>query len=98
LAEAPKLLLQQTNTSPANVDMIVLATVTPDMMFPATACLVQNKIGATKACGFALSAACAGFVYALTVGAQFAAAAHKKVIAIGSDTMSSILDYKDRNT
>jgi 3-oxoacyl-[acyl-carrier-protein] synthase III len=96
--EAAKQLLQQTNTDPADIEMLVLATVTPDMMFPATACLVQDRIGATKAWGFDISAACAGFVYALTVGAQFAAAAHKKVIAIGSDTMSSILDYKDRNT
>jgi 3-oxoacyl-[acyl-carrier-protein] synthase-3 len=78
--------------------LIVLATVTPDMMFPATACLVQDQLGATKAWGFDLSAACAGFAYALTVGAQFAAGAHKKVLVIGSDTMSSIIDYKDRGT
>jgi 3-oxoacyl-[acyl-carrier-protein] synthase-3 len=68
------------------------------MMFPATACLVQDNLGATKAWGFDLSAACAGFAYALTVGAQFAAGAHKKVLVIGSDTMSSIIDYKDRGT
>jgi 3-oxoacyl-[acyl-carrier-protein] synthase-3 len=96
--EAAKLLLAQTKTDPAEIDMIVLATVTPDMMFPATACLVQDRLGAKNAWGFDLSAACAGFAYALTVGAQFAVGAHKKVLVIGSDTMSSIIDYKDRGT
>ena len=93
---AAKTLLEQTKTNPADIDMIVLATVTPDMMFPATACLVQDRLGATKAWGFDISAACAGFAYALTVGAQFAASAHKKVLAIGADSMSTIIDYKDR--
>ena len=96
--QAAKTLLAQTKTDPTEIDLIVLATVTPDMMFPATACLVQNQLGATKAWGFDLSAACAGFAYALTVGAQFAAGAHKKVLVIGSDTMSSIIDYQDRGT
>ncbi|HEX4537605.1 MAG TPA: beta-ketoacyl-ACP synthase III [Candidatus Acidoferrum sp.] len=96
--QAAKALLAQTKTDPSEIDLIVLATVTPDMMFPATACVVQDKLGATKAWGFDLSAACAGFAYALTVGAQFAAGAHKKVLVIGSDTMSSIIDYKDRGT
>jgi 3-oxoacyl-[acyl-carrier-protein] synthase III len=96
--EAAKILLEQTKTDPTEIDLIVLATVTPDMMFPATACLVQDRLGATNAWGFDLSAACAGFAYALTVGSQFAAGAHKKVLVIGSDTMSSIIDYKDRGT
>lgn len=97
--EAAKGLLQQTGTKAEDLDMIVLASVTPDMMFPATACLVQDRIGATKAWGFDLSAACSGFVYALTVSAQFVGAGtHKKVMAIGSDAMSTILDYKDRTT
>jgi 3-oxoacyl-[acyl-carrier-protein] synthase-3 len=96
--QAAKTLLAQTKTDPSEIDLIVLATVTPDMMFPATACLVQDQLGATKAWGFDLSAACAGFAYALTVGSQFAAGAHKKVLVIGSDTMSSIIDYKDRGT
>jgi 3-oxoacyl-[acyl-carrier-protein] synthase-3 len=79
--------------------MIVVASVTPDMFFPATACLVQDRLGAKKAWGFDLSAACAGFAYALTVAAQFVGAGtHKKVLAIGSDKMSAILDYKDRAT
>jgi 3-oxoacyl-[acyl-carrier-protein] synthase-3 len=96
--QAAQTLLAQSKTDPSEIDLIILATVTPDMMFPATACLVQDKLGATKAWGFDLSAACAGFAYALTVGAQFAAGAHKKVLVIGSDTMSSIIDYKDRGT
>ena len=98
-AEAAKKLLAQTHTAPEEIDLIIVATVTPDMMFPATACLVQDRIGARRAWGFDLSAACSGFVYALTVGAQFAAAGtHKKVMVIGSDVMTSILDYQDRAT
>jgi 3-oxoacyl-[acyl-carrier-protein] synthase-3 len=97
--EAAKALLAQTKTDPAEIDMIIVASVTPDMFFPATACLVQCRIGAKKAWGFDLSAACSGFAYALTVGAQFVGAGtHKKVMVIGSDTMTSILDYKDRAT
>jgi 3-oxoacyl-[acyl-carrier-protein] synthase-3 len=97
--EAAKLLLKQTNTDPAEIGLIVLASVTPDMFFPATACLVQDRIGAKNAWGFDLSAACSGFAYALTVGAQFVGSgAHKKALVIGSDSMSRILDYKDRAT
>jgi 3-oxoacyl-[acyl-carrier-protein] synthase III len=96
---AAKELLAKTNTNPADIDLIVLASVTPDMFFPATACLVQDRLGAKKAWGFDLSAACSGFAYALTVGAQFVGSgAHKKVLVIGSDSMSKILDYKDRAT
>jgi 3-oxoacyl-[acyl-carrier-protein] synthase-3 len=97
--EAAKALLAQTKTDPADIELIILASVTPDMMFPATACLVQDRIGAKRAWGFDLSAACSGFAYALTVGAQFVGSgAHKKVLVIGSDKMSSILDYTDRAT
>jgi 3-oxoacyl-[acyl-carrier-protein] synthase III len=97
--EATKLLLKQTGTDPSEIELIVLASVTPDMFFPATACLVQDRIGAKNAWGFDLSAACSGFAYALTVGAQFVGSgAHKKVLVIGSDSMSRILDYKDRAT
>ena len=97
--EAARKVLEQTGTDPEEIDMIVLGTVTPDMFFPSTACLVQNNIGAKRAWGFDISAACSGFVYALTTAAQFAAAGtHKKVLAIGADTMTSILDYEDRNT
>jgi 3-oxoacyl-[acyl-carrier-protein] synthase-3 len=96
---AAKQVLSQTGTNPDEIDLIVTATVTPDMMFPSTSCLIQKKLGATRAWGFDLSAACSGFLYALTVGAQFAGAGtHRKVLVIGSDVMSSIIDYKDRNT
>jgi len=96
---AAKELLAQTGTDPGDIDLIVLASVTPDMFFPATACLVQDRIGAKRAWGFDLSAACSGFAYALTVGAQFVASGvHRKVMVIGSDAMSKILDYKDRAT
>ena len=81
------------------MEAIIVATVTPDMMFPATACLVQNKIGAKHAWGFDLSAACSGFPYALQVGAKLVeSGAHKAVLVIGADVMSSIIDYKDRAT
>ena len=98
-AAAATELLKAKGVNPEEIEMIVVATVTPDMMFPATACLVQDKIGAKNAWGFDLSGACSGFVYALTVGAQFAGAGtHKKVLVIGSDVMTSILDFKDRAT
>jgi 3-oxoacyl-[acyl-carrier-protein] synthase-3 len=97
--EATKALLAETKTDPAEIDLIVLATVTPDMFFPATACLVQKNIAARNAWGFDLSAACSGFAYALTVGAQFVGTGtHKKVLVIGSDAMTTILDYTDRST
>jgi 3-oxoacyl-[acyl-carrier-protein] synthase-3 len=97
--EAGKLLLEQTKTDPNEIELIIIASVTPDMFFPATACLVQDRLGAKKAWGFDLSAACSGFAYALTVGAQFVGAGtHRKVLVIGSDKMSAILDYTDRAT
>ncbi len=81
------------------LDAVLVATVTPDMMFPATACLVQEKIAARGAWGFDLSAACSGFLYALQVGAKLVeSGAHKRVMVIGADVMSSILDYTDRST
>jgi 3-oxoacyl-[acyl-carrier-protein] synthase-3 len=81
------------------VECILLCTVTPDMMFPSTACLVQNRIGAKGAWGFDLVAACSGFLYGLTTAAHLImAGAHKNVLVIGSDTMSRIIDYTDRST
>lgn len=81
------------------VELIIVATVTPDMVFPATACLVQAQIGASKAWGFDLSAACSGFLFALSTGASFITSGkHKKVLVIGADKMSSIVDYTDRTT
>ncbi len=83
----------------SELDAILVATVTPDMFFPATACLVQEKIGATGAWGFDLSAACSGFLYALQLGAKLIeSGAHTKVMVVGADVMSSILDYTDRST
>jgi 3-oxoacyl-[acyl-carrier-protein] synthase III len=97
--EAARKLLEAKGVSAAEIEMIVLATVTPDMLFPSTACLIQDRLGASQAWGFDVSAACSGFVYALTVGAQFVGAgSHKKVLVIGSDVMTSILDFKDRAT
>jgi len=97
--EAARRVLAQTGTAADDIELIVLASVTPDMMFPATACLVQERLGAKRAWGFDLSAACSGFLYALTVGAQFVGAgSHRKALVIGSDVMTSILDYQDRAT
>jgi 3-oxoacyl-[acyl-carrier-protein] synthase-3 len=85
--------------TPADIDLIIVGTVTPDMMFPSTACLVQDKIGASKAWGFDLSAACSAFTYALTAGSQMVAAGGAEhVLVIGADVMSSIIDYTDRAT
>lgn len=96
---AARKLLELKNLPADQIDLIVVASVTPDMMFPATACLVQHNLGATRAWGFDLSAACSGFLYALTVGAQFVGAGtQKKALVIGSDVMSSILNYQDRTT
>lgn len=92
-------LLKQRGIEADEVELIIVATVTPDMFFPSTACLVQNKIRANKAWGFDISAACSGFLYALTTGAQFIeSGAHNKVVVIGADVMSSIINYEDRAT
>jgi 3-oxoacyl-[acyl-carrier-protein] synthase-3 len=91
--------LAHRNMDASELELIIVATVTPDMLFPATACIVQDKIGAQGAWGFDLSAACSGFLYALTVGAQFIeSGAYSKVMVVGGDKMSSIVDYTDRNT
>ena len=98
-AEAARRALAQRGVDASEIELIIVATVTPDMLFPATACLVQHKIGAPRAWGFDLSAGCSQFVYALQVGAQFVqTGAHKKVMVIGADVMSSIIDYTDRAT
>ena len=97
--EAAKCALAQRGWTPADLEALIVATVTPDMLFPATACLVQHKLGVKGIWGFDLSAACSAFVFALQVGAQFVVSgAHKRVMVIGSDVMSSILDYSDRAT
>ena len=85
--------------TPDDIGIIIVGTVTPDMMFPSTACLIQNKIGARRAWGFDLSAACSAFTYALSTASQFVATgAHDHALVVGADVMSSIIDYKDRAT
>jgi 3-oxoacyl-[acyl-carrier-protein] synthase III len=97
--EAAKKCLAARGVAASEIEVIIVATVTPDMMFPATACLVQDKLGAKGAWGFDLSAACSGFPYALQVGAKLIESGmHKKVLVIGADVMSSIIDYTDRAT
>ncbi len=98
-AEAAKQALSRAGVAPTDIELIIVATITPDMIFPSTACLVQHKIGAKGAWGFDLNAACSGFLYALQTGVQFiASGVHKKVLVIGADIMTSITDYQDRNT
>ncbi len=97
--EAAKACLEKRGIAASELEVIIVATVTPDMMFPATACLVQDKLGVKGAWGFDLSAACSGFPYALQVGAKLIESGmHKKVMVIGADVMSSIIDYTDRAT
>jgi 3-oxoacyl-[acyl-carrier-protein] synthase III len=91
-------LLKSHNVNPEEIDAIIIATVTPDMLFPATACLVQERIGATNAWGFDLSAACSGYLFAFQTGCSLIESGqYKKVLVIGADKMSSIVDYTDRN-
>jgi 3-oxoacyl-[acyl-carrier-protein] synthase-3 len=98
-AEAVKGLLEKTNTDPLEIDLVVLATVTPDYPFPSTANVLCDKTGMKNAWGFDLIAACSGFIYALSTGAQFIETGkYKKVIVVGVDKMTSILDYQDRTT
>ena len=97
--EAARKALAQRGLDPKQVGAIIVATVTPDMFFPSTACLVQHKLGAAGTWGFDLSAACSAFVYALQAGTQFVSTgAHENVLVIGADVMSSIIDYSDRAT
>jgi 3-oxoacyl-[acyl-carrier-protein] synthase-3 len=98
-AEAVKSLLAKTNTAPEEIDLVVLATVTPDYPFPSTANVLCDKTGMVNAWGFDLIAACSGFIYALSTGAQFIETGkYKKVVVVGVDKMTSILDYQDRTT
>ena len=91
--------LKNRGIAAADIEAIIVCTVTPDMLFPATACLVQEKLGARGAWGFDLVAACSGFLYGLTVAASLVVAgSHRKIVVIGADTMSRILDYTDRAT
>lgn len=97
--KAAEEVLEKRGIGAEEIDVIIVATVTPDMFFPSTACLVQAGIGATNAWGYDLSAACSGFLFALTTGARYIESGqHEKVLVIGGDKMSSILDFTDRNT
>ena len=97
--EACKKVLEQRGLQPSEIEAIIVATVTPDTLFPATACLLQDKLGMKGAWGFDLSAGCSGFLYAVITGAQFIInGVHKKVLVVGSDVMSSIINYEDRKT
>ncbi len=98
-AEAVKGLLEKTGTRPEEIEMLIIGTITGDMIFPDTANTVCDKIGAKNAFGYDINAACSGFLYALATGAQFVAnETYKKVVVVGADMMSSIIDYTDRNT
>ncbi|MGF1565937.1 MAG: beta-ketoacyl-ACP synthase III [Flavobacteriales bacterium] len=97
--EAVNGLLKKRGITADEIDLLICATVTPDMVFPATANVITDKIGAKNAWGFDISAACSGFIYALTTGAKFIeAGTHKKVVVVGADKMSAIIDYTDRTT
>ncbi len=97
--EAVKGLLKKTNTSPEEVDLLICATVTPDMQFPATANIISDKVGIKNAFSFDLNAACSGFIYALETASKFVQSGqYKKVVVVGADKMSSIVDYTDRTT
>lgn len=96
--EAVKDLMEHSDLKPEEIDVIIVATITPDMFFPSTACLIQERIGAKNAWGFDLSAACSGFLFALQTAASFIeSGTYKKILVVGADKMSSITDYTDRN-
>ena len=98
-AEAVKGLLEKTGTSPDEIELVICATVTPDMLFPDTANLIAKKAGIKNAFTYDIGAACSGFLFSLATGAKFIeAGSHKKVIVVGADKMSSIVDYTDRST
>lgn len=98
-AKAVKALLEKTNTSAEDIDLIICATATPDMVFPATACIIANKVGAKTAFAYDLMAACSGFLFSLSTASKFIeTGTYKKVIVVGADKMSSIVDYTDRST
>jgi 3-oxoacyl-[acyl-carrier-protein] synthase-3 len=99
MAVRPEMCINRRGISPEEIDLIIVATVTPDMLFPSTACIVQEKLGAKNTWGFDILAACSGFIFTLTTGVQFIESGmHKKVLIIGADKMTSIVNYRDRNT
>jgi len=97
--EAAKKALEKANLSPCDIDLIIVATVTPDMNFPATACIVQKNIGAKNAAAFDIEVGCSGFIYALAIACQFVSTGfYKNILIIGAETLSKIVNWKDRNT
>lgn len=97
--KAALLALERGGISPEQIDLVIVATITPDMPFPATACLVQQKIGAVRAAAFDIEAACSGFIYALEIGQQFIMSqTYDTVLVVGAEKLSSIVDWTDRNT
>jgi 3-oxoacyl-[acyl-carrier-protein] synthase-3 len=97
--EAARRALANAGVTPDQIDLIIVATITPDMLFPSTACLVQQKLGATRAAAFDIEAACSGFVYALDIASHFVAShTYNTVLVIGAEKMSSVVDWTDRNT
>jgi len=97
--EASKKALKTANVKPEELDMILVATITPDMIFPATACILQDRLGAKKAAAFDLEAACSGFLYGLSIGSQFIATGmYDTILVIAAETLSKIVDWQDRNT
>ena len=98
-AKAARIAMDRAKVKPDEIDLIIVATITPDMMFPSTACLVQQKLGARRAAAFDIEAACSGFIYALEIAQQFIAShTYNTVLVIGAEKLSSIIDWKDRNT
>ena len=98
-SEAIKGLLKKTNTAAEDIDLIICATATPDMIFPSTACIIADKVGAKNAFAYDLMAACSGFLFALSTASKFIeTGTYKKIIVVGADKMSSIVDYTDRST
>ena len=97
--EAARRAMEKADVEPDQIDLIIVATITPDMVFPATACLVQQKLGANRAAAFDVEAACSGFIYALEIGQQFIMSrTYDTVLVIGAEKLSTIVDWKDRNT
>src|SRR2546430_1010152 len=91
--------MERSGVTAEQIDLIIVATITPDMVFPATACLVQEKIGAFRAAAFDIEAACSGFIYGLEIGQQFIMSrTYDTVLVIGAEKLSSIIDWTDRNT
>jgi 3-oxoacyl-[acyl-carrier-protein] synthase-3 len=98
-ANAARIAMERARITPGEIDLIILATITPDMPFPSTACLVQEKIGAREAAAFDIQAACSGFIYALEIGQQFIMSrTYDTVLVIGAEKLSSIINWTDRNT